>query len=322
MLFRSVSQSRYYRSKVEFDNKTIDDQVLIKSDSYPTYHLANVVDDHDMAITHVIRGEEWISSTPKHVLLYQAFGWTAPQFAHLPLLLNPDKTKLSKRQGDVAVEDYLKKGYLPEALLNFVLLLGWNPGTEQEIFSLSEMIATFDIDRVNKSGSVFDTQKLDWLNGVYIRNLQPEKLLALCKPYLATTLSDDSFIAQVLATQQQRLKRLDEVTSLTSFFFNQPHYEAGLLHWKGSEKDQTLQRLTELDDYLSTVDEKQFTEKELEQLVKDFIAGQNRGNGEYLWPLRVALSGQQSSPGPFEIATVLGKSETINRLHFAQNLLR
>lgn len=170
--------------KIKIANETIDNQVLVKSDGYPTYHFASVIDDHLMEISHVIRGEEWLPSTPKHILLYKAFGWKAPKFAHLPLLLNPDKSKLSKRQGDVAVEDYLNKGYLPEALLNFILLLGWNPKTEEEIFSLDEMIKRFDLSGVNKYGAVFNVEKLDWINGMYIREMELGELTKLCVPYL------------------------------------------------------------------------------------------------------------------------------------------
>ncbi|HHE54163.1 MAG TPA: glutamate--tRNA ligase, partial [Caldithrix abyssi] len=167
------------RGTVSFENNVIDDQILLKSDGYPTYHLANVVDDHLMKISHVIRGEEWLPSTPKHILLYQAFGWELPQFAHLPLLLNPDRTKLSKRQGDVAVEDYRAKGFLPQALVNFVALLGWNKGDDQEIFSLEELIEYFSLERVNKAGAVFDLKKLEWMNGHYIRNIDEQEYLKI-----------------------------------------------------------------------------------------------------------------------------------------------
>ena len=157
------------REHVEFESNNVDDQVLIKSDGYPTYHLANVVDDHLMKITHVIRGEEWLSSTPKHVLLYDAFGWERPIFAHLPLLLNPDRSKLSKRQGDVAVEDYRDKGYLKDALINFVALLGWNAGDDKEFYYMDELIYSFSLERVNKAGAVFDLQKLNWLNAEHLQ---------------------------------------------------------------------------------------------------------------------------------------------------------
>lgn len=158
-------------SKVSFKNELIDDQVLIKSDGFPTYHLAVVVDDHLMEVTHVIRGEEWVSSTPKHIQLYKYFGWEMPQFAHLPLILNPDKSKLSKRQGDVAVEDYRAKGYLPEALINFIALLGWNPGDERELFTLDELVKEFSLDKVSKAGAVFNLEKLNWYNKEYIKRL-------------------------------------------------------------------------------------------------------------------------------------------------------
>lgn len=159
----------YIRDEVEFSSDVIDDQILIKSDGFPTYHLANVVDDHLMKISHVIRGEEWLPSTPKHILLYEAFGWELPVFAHLPLLLNPDRSKLSKRQGDVAVEDYKKKGYLKEALLNFIALLGWTAGDDKEIYDMDGLISSFSLDRVNKSGAIFDMDRLNWLNAEHLR---------------------------------------------------------------------------------------------------------------------------------------------------------
>src|SRR3989344_3510288 len=172
------------RGEVRFKNELVDDQVLMKSDGYPTYHFAVVIDDHFMEITHIIRGEEWISSVPKHLQIYKYFGWEVPEMAHLPLLLNPDKSKLSKRQGDVAVEDYMKKGYLPEALVNFVAFLGWNPGTEKEIYSLEELIQDFDLDKVGKTGGVFNIEKLNWYNKQYIKNLSNQELAARAKPWL------------------------------------------------------------------------------------------------------------------------------------------
>ncbi len=182
---RSIRIDDVIRGEVEIQSDQLDDQVLLKSDGYPTYHLANVVDDHLMGITHVIRGEEWLSSTPKHVLLYEYFGWEMPKFAHLPLLLNPDKSKLSKRQGDVAVEDYRAKGYLKEALVNFVALLGWNPGTEQEVFSLEELIDQFSLEKVNKAGAVFNLEKLNWLNFEHLRKKSDAEVLTMLKEYLA-----------------------------------------------------------------------------------------------------------------------------------------
>ena len=172
------------RGDISVHYDVIDDQVLMKSDGFPTYHLANVVDDHLMKITHVIRGEEWLPSTTKHMLLYESFGWEPPRFAHLPLLLNADRSKLSKRQGDVAVEDFKEKGFLPQALINFVALLGWNPGDERELFTLGELCQVFGIDRVSKAGAVFDFEKLRWFNSQYLHALPKERLLELCTPYL------------------------------------------------------------------------------------------------------------------------------------------
>ncbi|OGY50986.1 MAG: glutamate--tRNA ligase [Candidatus Buchananbacteria bacterium RIFCSPHIGHO2_02_FULL_56_16] len=311
------------RGAVSFDHQTLDDQIILKSDGYPTYHLASVIDDHEMDISHVIRGEEWLPSTPKHLLLYAAFGWPPPQYAHLPLLLNPDRSKLSKRQGDVAVEDYLKKGYLPEALLNFILLLGWNPGTEQEIFSLKEMVQVFKLEQVNKAGAVFDTKKLDWLNGHYIRQKSPAELTSLCQPYFtaAGITADKKFLEKVVATEQQRIRTLAEIVEATRFFFEQPKYEAELLIWKRMTGREAMANLKRLADELQTIEEKKWTADYLEQHIQAFIQASGARVGEMLWPMRAALSGRPASPGPFEIAGVLGKKETLKRIEHAMQLL-
>ncbi|OGY45866.1 MAG: glutamate--tRNA ligase [Candidatus Buchananbacteria bacterium RIFCSPHIGHO2_01_FULL_39_8] len=312
------------RGKVKFDNRLLDDPIILKSDGFPTYHLANVVDDHEMKISHVIRGEEWLPSAPKHLLIYQAFNWPSPEFAHLPLLLNKDKSKLSKRQGDVAVEDYLKKGYLPEALLNFVLLLGWNPKTEQEIFTIEEMIKIFDLAKVNKAGAIFDTQKLDWLNGYYIRQKSQEEFGRLVYPFFQKAGINESQerITAVSATEQQRIKRLDEIIPATQFFFVPPQYEPELLIWKKITRKEVENNLHELLNFLENLPDKKFNQKDLENEITEFINQKKLGVGEMLWPMRVALSGRQASPGPFEIAEVLGKAETIKRIKKASDLLQ
>ena len=302
------------RGKVKFENKFIDDQILLKSDGYPTYHLANVVDDHLMRITHVIRGEEWLPSTPKHVLLYKAFGWKMPKFAHLPLLLNPDRTKLSKRQGDVAVEDYLKKGYLPEALINFVALLGFNPSSHQEIYSLDELIKAFDLKKINKTGAIFNLEKLDWLNGEYIRKKTIDELLELCKPFLPKGFSDD-YLRKVVQIEKDRLKKLSDITFLTEFFFKETlEYIPELLIWKNTTKENTKEILEKLLSFLESLPEEDFVKDKLEQRIKGFIQQFNFGVGNVLWPMRVALSGRQASPGPFEIAEILGKEKVLKRI--------
>ncbi len=336
--------------RIRVDNRTIDDQVLIKSDGYPTYHFASVVDDHLMKISHVIRGEEWLSSTPKHILLYEAFGWELPKFAHLPLLLNPDKSKLSKRQGDVAVEDYLKKGYLKEALLNFILLLGWNPKTEEEIFSLQEMIERFDLSGVNKYGAVFNVEKLDWMNGVYIRRMSLDELTKLCVPYLIEAgliekvekkLEPDdplasrfrvqdtgeevdfNYLKEVIALEQERMRKLTEVGELVKFIFvDELEYEKSLLVWKKMSFDEVRNNLELAYSVLEGVDERDFTKDNLEKILRDLIEREKIKAGELLWPLRVALTGLRGSPGPFEVAAVLGREKVLKRIRSAVGLLK
>lgn len=323
------------RGKVRFNSSVVDDQVLLKSDGFPTYHLANVVDDHLMKITHVIRGEEWLPSTPKHILLYRAFGWKQPQFAHLPLLLNPDKSKLSKRQGDVAVEDYIKKGYLKEAIINFVALLGWNPGdgSTQEIFSLEELVEKFELSKVHKAGAVFDIKKLDWLNAQYIKQLSDEKLLENAKPffkekkfYLAwersnETLSDDEkdeYLRKVLTIEKQRLNKFSDVGDENIFFFEDISYDKNLLRWKENSDEQTKNSLEKARDILSDISKENWNLKDIEEKLLE-AAGDKRG--DFLWPLRSALTGQQKSPSPFEVSWVLGRDESLARLEKAIAML-
>ncbi len=216
----AVTVTDLIRGTVTFPCDQLDDQVLLKSDGFPTYHLANVIDDHLMHITHVIRGEEWLPSTPKHILLYDYFGWEKPQFAHLSLLLNPDKSKLSKRQGDVAVEDYRRQGYLPEALLNYLALLGWNPGNEREIFSLEELVQEFSLERVGKSGAIFNLEKLRWMNGYYIRHYSFERLFNLARPFFppGSETNPDKQL-KVLEIIRDSLLNLQEITEKSAFFF-------------------------------------------------------------------------------------------------------
>lgn len=307
------------RGEVSFDNNLIDDQIIIKSDGYPTYHLASVIDDHESEITHVIRGEEWLPSTPKHILFYRAFDWIPPQFAHLPLLLNSDKSKLSKRQGDVNAEDYLKKGYLPEVLLNFVLLLGWNPGTDQEIFTLPEMIKNFSLEKINKSGSIFNVEKLDWLNAEYIKKLSAKELAEMAKPYFdsAGIQTDPETLEKIVATEQQRIKKLDELVPATKFFFEELDYESSNLIWKKSNQPETVSHLKEIIKLLQNYPQEKWTTDNLEKDIKKFIEQNNLGMGDVLWPVRLALSGLDKSPGPFEIANALGKEKTLTRLQKA-----
>ncbi len=308
-----------------FDHKILDDQVLLKSDGFPTYHLAVVVDDHTMEISHVIRGEEWISSTPKHILLYKALGWQPTLFAHLPLILNPDKSKLSKRQGDVSVENFLAKGYLKEALVNFVAFLGWNPKTEQEIFSLPDLVSQFDLAKVNKAPAIFDLNKLDWLNGLYIRQMNLENLTEQLLPYwkeagVNAEKFAKEYLESIAALERERLKKLSEIGERTKYFFEAPKGEnyKGILVGKNSNPKATEAGLDKLINCLQDFYDPDFTKEVLEKKVKDFIADNNLSNNDVLWPMRVALTGLSASPNPFEVASVLslglGKEEVLKRL--------
>lgn len=311
---------------ITYDHRTLDDQILIKSDGFPTYHFAVVVDDHEMQITHVIRGEEWIPSTPKHLLLYEAFGWEPTQFAHLPLILNPDKSKLSKRQGDVTVEDFLKKGYLPEALLNFVAFLGWNPKTEQELFSLGELITEFDLSKVNKASPVFDLQKLDWVNAQYIKRKTNTELAALLirywetagyvhrgETYTAPLLQgapvSEAYLEQIAGVEKERLKKLSDIAERTSYFFQEPTLNAEQLVWKKSTAVQTIEHLKGITEWFGSVDTTILTDpSKLQDGLFAYIAAHGADTGSVMWPLRVALTGLAASPGPAEVASILGSA--------------
>ena len=319
---KQITFTDLVRGKIGFNTSTIDDQVLLKSDGFPTYHLANVVDDHLMEISHVIRGEEWLPSTPKHILLYTAFGWEAPLFAHLPLLLNPNRSKLSKRQGHVAVEEYIQEGYLPEAVINFVAFLGWNPGegSTQEIFSFDELTRKFSFDHVHKAGAVFDIRKLNWLNAQYIKKLPLADLLTRSREYLIQKdfyiqteeqYKTDEYLIKVLTIEQERLEKLSEVGESNQFFFTKPRYSKELLRWKNQDDADVAKMLTRARETLEDIPDNEWTCESIEKVLMD-TAGDNRG--EFLWPLRIALTGEKKSPPPFDCAWVLGKEESVKRI--------
>lgn len=307
------------RDDITFDWSVIDDQVIIKSDGFPTYHLAATCDDHDMEITQVIRGEEWLSSTPKHIFIYEAFGWTPPKFAHLPLLLNSDRSKLSKRQGDVAVEDYLKKGYLPETLINFVALLGWNPTSDREVYSHDELRKLFDLAKVNKAGAVFNVEKLDWLNAQYIKTMPTERYLELTHPFIAELTDDGSLADRCLNLVRDRVTKPQDVTDLTAFFFREHlDYSTVSLAWKTQVKEDAKERLSAVRESIENLSEPDALDMaKVESTIKSLIADKGWGNGDTLWPMRVALSGQEKSPGPFELVAAYGKEKAVKRLEDA-----
>ena len=312
------------REHVEFESNNIDDQVLIKSDGYPTYHLANVVDDHLMKITHVIRGEEWLSSTPKHVLLYDAFGWERPIFAHLPLLLNPDRSKLSKRQGDVAVEDYRDKGYLRESLLNFVALLGWNAGDDKEFYYMDELISSFSLERVNKAGAVFDLQKLNWLNAEHLRKKTNEELLLLLKDEIHKSKYrnqnfSDSFLILIIEAMKERVSFIKEFIDTCTYFYEAPtEYEQKSIekNWK----PETPEHLIKLKEEFASLNNP--TKEDFEHSLTKVSEEINVGKGKLIHPLRLAVSGQSTGPGMFDLLFILGKDEVVKRIEAAvKNIL-
>lgn len=307
------------RGEVSIGNEILDDQVLLKSDGFPTYHLAVVVDDHLMQISHVIRGEEWLPSTPKHVLLYQYFGWELPIFAHLPLLLNPDKSKLSKRQGDVAVEDYRAKGYLREALVNFIAFLGWNPGDERELFSLEELVQEFTLERVGKSGAVFNIEKLDWLNFQHLKRKSNEQLLGMLREHLATIGMDgssftDDYLLGVIAAMRERSAFVHEFVDKCPYFYKAPtEYDPDVV--KKRWKPESSLQLETLSKEFARMGHR--SKEDFEAALHRAAASLNIKNTELIHPLRLALSGVGAGPGLYDIAFLLGKDESVKRIHAA-----
>lgn len=308
------------RGEVKVYGKEIDDQVLLKSDGFPTYHLANVVDDHLMEISHVIRGEEWLASTPKHVLLYQAFDWEMPEFAHLPLLLNKNKSKLSKRQGSVAVEDF-KKRYLKTAFVNFIALLGWNPTGDREIYTIEELIKMFDLAKVNKGGAVFDTQKLDWMNAQYLRKIPIDDLAVDTKDVLEDVgfkgFSKD-YIKKVVELFIERVNLLDEIPKIADYMFKAPKvFDEKYLkkHWK-ENTEETVKKLVEK---IASVDD--FTHDVLYQETKKWCEDNDIKLKIVIHPLRLMITGKSFGAGMFETMAVLGKEKCLARINsFFKNI--
>jgi glutamyl-tRNA synthetase len=311
------------KGEVEINSNIVDDQVLIKSDGYPTYHLANVVDDHLMKITHVIRGEEWLSSAPKHILLYDFFNWEKPAFAHLPLLLNPDRSKLSKRQGDVAVEDYRAKGYLKDAIINFVALLGWNAGDDKEFYYINELIEKFSLDRVNKSGAIFNLEKLNWLNEVHIRSKSNSEILIMLKDelikskYKDVTYSDD-FLLKVIESMKERVSFIKDFFEKSYYFFEAPiNYDGSVI--KKRWKNDTPEQLIKLKDAFIKLENP--SKEDFENSLRQTAEQLGIGIGKLIHPLRLAVSGVGSGPGVFDIVNALGKNETVERINKALGVI-
>lgn len=318
---KKVVFSDLIRGEVEFDTGLLGDIVIAKNITTPLYHFAVVVDDYEMQISHVIRGEDHLSNTPKQILLQEALGFYQPIYGHLPLMLNADKSKMSKRAGDVAVSDYHKAGYLPEALINFMVLIGWNPGTEKEIFSLSDLVKEFSIEKVQKGGAVFNIQKLDNLNGYYIRQKQTSELTKLCLPYLPDHKKyTKKTLEKIVEAYKSRMKKLSDITEITDFFFKEKlEYEKNLLRWKKMTDEEIRESLNRVTDTLLGVGK--WDIKNLEKVLLKAAEDFNADLGYMLWPLRIALCGKKASASPFEIAEILGKEKTLQRIQQAMTRL-
>ncbi len=350
------------RGKVEFDTSLTGDFVIAKGLDSPLYNFAVVIDDFEMKISYVIRGEDHISNTPKQILIEEALGFNQPRFAHLPLILGPDKSKLSKRHAIVSVSEYRKDGYLPEAIVNFIAFLGWNPGTEREIYSMNSLIKEFSLEKVQKGGAMFNIKRLDYLNGFYIRQKSLRKLTELCIPYLVKnnlitpklkskkTPSDigflgdsgidffDSFIInktkeeidfdsleKIISLHQERLKKLSEITELTEFFFKDKlEYPKDLLKWKNmSEEKEVKSSLDKLEKIVSKIHSEKWKKESIEEiLLVESEKFKTGDRGYLLWPLRVSLTGKEASAGPFEVAEVLGREKTLKRIKEAKELFK
>ncbi len=310
------------RGKIVFGKDAMDDQILLKADGFPTYHLACVVDDHAMGITHVIRGEEWLPSTPKHILLYELFGWEAPKMAHLPLLFNTDKTKMSKRkkvkgeQVEVNVEAYREQGYLPEALINFIALLGWSTGDDREIFSLEELIEEFSLEQVSRSGAVFDLEKLRWLNKQYLRELPAARIAEKAAPILEEAglpVPSQEYLERVIELLRDRLNFEREIVDYPYFFQAPTEYEAKAKKKRWKAKSPLL--LKEFKEELEGLEN--FSVEEIEKSLKGIAEKHEVGLGQLIHPTRLAISGRGSGPSLFDMMEILGKEESLKRLQAA-----
>jgi len=302
------------RGKVEFNLDLIEDPIIIKSDGYPTYHFANVIDDHLMKITHVIRGEEWLPSLPKHILLYQYFGWDLPKFIHLPLLLNPDKSKLSKRQGDVDVDDFLKKGYLKEAIINFIALLGWHPDNDTEIFSKNSLLKNFSVKRIQKSGAIFDLKKLNWMNSLYIKDLEINKFINISKDFysnLSFDFSDKEKFNKVFKFIQNRINRLDQISELIIPFYENINIDdSELLTIINNDISKNIFKYWDKNLSENNI----VNEDYIQQLVKNTSQKFDVKGKAIFHPLRIVLFGKPDGPDLFTLISILGIKETQNRL--------
>jgi glutamyl-tRNA synthetase len=316
------------RGEVVVKNSTLDDFVLLKSDGYPTYHLANVIDDHLMEISHIMRADEWLPSTPRHKLLYEALGWEPPKYAHLPMILGPDRSKLSKRHGATSVMEFRDRGYLPEAMFNFLALLGWSLDDHTELLSREELVRHFSIERIGVTGAIFSHDKLDWMNGVYIRRLSLDEMVARVLPYLERDLPrsvsrpiSNEYVWQIVPLLQERVKVLGEMAGLSDLFFvDEMDYDAGLLAGKGMAREMALRALETALAALKPLEA--FDAASLEGVLRPLAEQLGLKTGQLFGVLRVATTGRTAAPPLFETMAVLGRERCLKRLEAAIEKLK
>jgi nondiscriminating glutamyl-tRNA synthetase len=314
------------RGSISTDTTDLGDFVIARNINEPLYHLAVVVDDHDEGVTHVIRAEEHIANTPRQILLMEALGWDIPLYAHLPIVLGPDKQKLSKRKGALPMTAYAQEGYLKEAVFNCIAMIGWNPadpGSDQELFSVEELITRFDFNRVQKSAAVFNTDKLNWFNREYIKKLSSEDFLSRALPYIPKEIQKESeMLCNILGVIKDRVTTFRDVETLFAagefdYFFSEPSVDMNMIIWKGiKDEEQAIEKtkayLREVHTRLSSVPMEMWNQENIKFAIWDYV--ETEGKGNVLWPLRVSLSGKEKSPDPFELASLLGKDTSLERI--------
>ncbi len=316
----NVETTSYYDEvygQIDVDAKELEEQVLIKSDGFPTYNFANIIDDHTMNITHVVRGNEYLSSTPKYNLVYDAYGWKRPTYVHVPPVMKDEHQKLSKRNGDASFQDLVAKGYLPEAIINYIALLGWAPETDQEIYSLQELIDVFKVSRISKSPAIFDIDKLTWMNGEYIKAMNSDAFFEMAKPYIEQVVKKPYDLKAIANLIQSRIKRIayDEIAPLIDFFEELPDYDLEMYKHKKMKttKENSIDPLKACLKVLEDLQD--WTNDSIYEALMTLPAKMEVKNGRILWPVRTAVSGKQSTPGgASEIGYILGKEETLRRI--------
>ncbi len=325
---KKVSFVDLIRGKIETDTTEQGDFVIARGLDEPVFHLAVVVDDNDMGVTHIVRGEDHISNTARHILIYEAIGYTVPKYAHVPLLMSPDRTKLSKRKGALPITEYRSQGYLPEAVVNYLAMLGWNPGDERELFTLADLIKLFNLEKVQKAGAIFDIEKLNWYNRQYIIKLSSEKFAEVIKSFMPTWIdSASSLFVRILPTIQEKIVKLGEVGPLLetggelAFIRSLPDFPVDLIPWKKNpSREVATKHLVYVKEKLSSIESSNFTSTNIKNALWDYA--EKEGRGDVLWPLRVALTGQEKSPDPFVSAYILGREEALRRIDCALDKLR